>query len=128
MRIGPLPSWALGLANRLASDGYMPGIADQLIVNEYMPGQGIAPHVDCVPCFEDGIVSVSLGSPVEMEFLRRGEETRRVLLDPRSAVVLRGPARFDWAHTIRPRLSDRASPRSRRVSLTFRRVIVGPRA
>ncbi|WP_231289239.1 hypothetical protein [Rickettsia bellii] len=30
-------------------------IPDQVIINEYMPGQGIAPHTDCIPCFSDTI-------------------------------------------------------------------------
>ena len=35
---------------------------DQVTVNEYLPGQGIAPHVDTHSAFEDGIASLSLGS------------------------------------------------------------------
>ena len=35
-------------------------------VNEYLPGQGIAQHVDCVPCFGGTVASLSLLSPCTM--------------------------------------------------------------
>lgn len=34
---------------------------DQVIVNEYLPGQGISAHIDCVPCFDEHIWVISLG-------------------------------------------------------------------
>jgi alkylated DNA repair dioxygenase AlkB len=54
----------------LKGRGLMPRVADQGIVNEYEPGQGIAPHVDCVPCFADTIASLTLGSSCLMEFTK----------------------------------------------------------
>ena len=51
MYLGPLPAWSQILATRLVAEGHMPATPDQLIVNEYEPGQGIAAHVDCVSCF-----------------------------------------------------------------------------
>ena len=47
----PLPQWASDLARRLVDHGWFGRTPDQLIVNEYLPGQGISAHVDCVPCF-----------------------------------------------------------------------------
>src|SRR5262245_8764451 len=46
MHLGPLPGWLLPLCQELAESGRMPRFPDQVIVNEYEPGQGIAPHVD----------------------------------------------------------------------------------
>jgi len=66
--LGPLPSWAATVANRLQREGYVTQTPDQLIINEYEPGQGISSHIDCVPCFDDTIVSISLGSPCVMVF------------------------------------------------------------
>lgn len=43
---------------------------DQLIINEYQPGQGINPHIDNVKLFAEPIVSLSLGSECIMEFDR----------------------------------------------------------
>lgn len=70
--LGPLPAWAAALAARLHADGHAPATLDQLIVNEYQPGQGIAAHVDCVPCFADTVLSISLGSSCVMVMSRRG--------------------------------------------------------
>jgi alkylated DNA repair dioxygenase AlkB len=41
---------------------------DQLTVNDYMPGQGIPPHVDTHSPFEEVFVSLSLMSGVSMNF------------------------------------------------------------
>src|SRR5438552_18393239 len=49
MYLGTLPAWAAPLVDCLSADGHM-AVPDQLIVNEYEPGHGISPHVDCPPC------------------------------------------------------------------------------
>ena len=104
----------------------MPCVADQLIVTEYQPGEGIRPHVDA-PVFADVIVGVTLGSTCVMEFARAGHPTERVLLEPRSAVVLAGEVRQEWQHAIPARTGDEweglTLPRARRVSLTFRKML-----
>src|SRR5262245_24849865 len=64
----PVPAWAAVLADRLHVEGYTDRVADQMIVNEYQPGQGISAHVDCVPCFGPAVAAVSLGSGCAMEF------------------------------------------------------------
>jgi alkylated DNA repair dioxygenase AlkB len=127
--LGPLPQWASDLAGRLAGHSWFERAPDQLIVNEYLPGQGISAHVDCVPCFGDVIVSISLLSTCEMVFKERGTDERRAaVLEPRSALLISGPVRFDWTHQIPARKSDpvfgQRLPRSRRLSLTFRTVEV----
>src|SRR5437868_3764199 len=38
----PIPEWGKQLALRLFSDGITPWPFDQMLVNEYLPGQGIA--------------------------------------------------------------------------------------
>jgi alkylated DNA repair dioxygenase AlkB len=129
MRLGPLPDWALRLAARLVQRGLLPEMPDQLIVNEYQPGQGIANHIDCVPCFTDTIASLSLGSSCVMNFKNAAtKESVPVLLDPRSVVVMNGEARYAWTHGIAARKTDeyqgRTIQRRRRVSLTFRTVIL----
>ena len=60
MHIGELPEWLERLSQKLYKDNYMPEVADQVIVNEYLPGQGISAHIDCEPCFKDTIISLSL--------------------------------------------------------------------
>lgn len=131
MYLGPLPDWARALAVRLHRDGFVDRVPDQLIINEYVPGQGISSHVDCVPCFGDTILSLSLGSPCIMLFTRlRATEKVEVLLEPGSLTVMQGDARYTWKHSIPPRKTDayrgRTITRGRRVSLTLRNIIVEP--
>ena len=130
MRIGELPEWLHRLSEKLYEDGHMPEVADQVIVNEYLPGQGISSHIDCEPCFKDTIVSLSLGSGCVMNFINKFDKTKKipVWLAPRSLVVLSGKARYEWLHGIAARKSDewdgKTHKRQRRVSLTFRKVII----
>lgn len=118
--LGALPEWIAPVAQKLT---FKP---DQAIVNEYLPGQGISAHVDCVPCFSDAIASLSLGSGAVMQFTN-GNEKQELYLKPRSLIILSGEARYKWTHAIPARKSDVVDgfkiERNRRVSLTFRNVI-----
>ncbi len=130
--LGALPDWAGCIAARLRRDGYAAAIPDQLIVNEYEPGQGIAAHVDCVPCFGDTIASLSLGSGCEMVFSSLyTDEQHAVYLHPGDLLVMQRDARYSWRHEILARKSDevdgRRITRKRRVSLTYRTVIANRR-
>lgn len=123
--LGPLPPWAALLARRLAADHHMPEVPDMLIVNEYVPGQGISAHVDCVQCFSGTICSLSLGSQCVMSFSERGQgRIESLLLPPGSLLVLSGDARYRWTHAIPARKSDGKTQRTRRISLTFRTVTI----
>jgi alkylated DNA repair dioxygenase AlkB len=128
-RVGEVPSWASELASRLVQDGLMPYLADQLIASEYQPGQGIQPHVDA-PVFADVIAGISLGSTCVMEFTHAGQRNEQILLEPGSALVLSDQARDRWQHSIPARADDfwmdRTFQRSRRVSLTFRKMLQPP--
>lgn len=125
--LGPLPAHLAVVAGRLAAEGWTEQPYDQVIVNEYEPGQGIAAHIDCLPCFGPSVASVALTGSCEMVFDRPGTERQvPVHLGPGTLLVLRGPAREDWRHAIPARRSDavggRRVARTRRVSLTFRTV------
>jgi len=130
MRVGELPEWLKSLNKKLHQDKYMPEVADQVIVNEYLPGQGISAHIDCEPCFNDTIVSLSLGSSCVMDFTNKLDRAQKipVRLAPRSLVVLKDEARYGWLHSIAARKWDEWEgnkyDRQRRVSLTFRKVII----
>jgi alkylated DNA repair dioxygenase AlkB len=126
--IGPLPDWILPIAQKLTDDKKFSTLPEQVIVNEYLPGQGISAHIDCVPCFGNVIASLSLGSPCIMKFENiRLKENRDLFLAQRSLTVFRGEARHQWTHAIPERKSDTVNgikiPRSRRISLTFRTMI-----
>lgn len=125
--LGPLPSWLRHLGKRLVDAGHFDRLPDQVIANEYLPGQGISAHVDCVPCFGDAIISISLLSPCEMVFREvGGAGLAAQILEPCSLLMLKGPARYNWTHEIPARRNDVIDGvkvlRARRVSLTFRTV------
>jgi alkylated DNA repair dioxygenase AlkB len=131
MCLGPLPLWVVPLVERLIHDGWAPLPPDQLIVNEYLPGKGIASHVDCIPCFGEPILGISLGSPCVMLFRHsRSGVQIPMLVERRSLYVMEGEARYEWEHGIKARKVDVCSghrfQRGRRISLTFRTVIQQP--
>ena len=133
-RIGPLPEWLARLSNmvREAASTEAKQLLDpdrpfeQAIINEYLPGQGIAPHIDR-DCFGPLVATVSLCSAVNMDFSfdSTGDKHVQPLL-PRSLVLLYGDARSKWRHGIAKRRSDtwngQRTKRDRRVSITFRTV------
>ena len=126
MRLGPLPEWASRLARRLVATKLLNEMPDQLIVNEYIKTQGIHKHIDRVPSFADGIVMISLLESWEMVF-RNPRDKRKVcqLLERRSAAVMKGDSRYLWTHEIPRRKFERGNlRRERRISLTFRKVLV----
>lgn len=129
MYLGALPNWLETLAVRMAAEEVFPKQPDQCIVNEYEPGQGISPHIDCEPCFGDVIASLSLLSSCVMGFthIETGAQ-QQVVLPPRSLLVMRGEARYLWKHGIPARQTDKIDgkthKRGRRLSITCRSVVV----
>ena len=119
----PLPAWIEKISRRIVNAGLFSAMPSQALVNEYMPGQGISAHKDYEPF--DEVASLSLASGCLMEFAKRGQN-KSIWLEPRSLIVLTGPARHEWTHAIRPRLSDVVHgakiPRERRLSLTLRTI------
>lgn len=125
--IGPLPSWVMPLATRLKKGGIFENLPDQLIVNEYKPGQGIAPHADR-DCFGPVVAAVSLGSDCMMQiYPAEKKDARNIIVLRRSLMVYRGKGRTLYRHGIQPRKSDKQNGtkicRGRRVSLTFRTIL-----
>lgn len=120
----PVPEWGRILADRMLADGVTDRPFDQMLVNEYAPGQGISPHRDYAP-FGRTVVSLSLLSPCVMDFRHVATGRKEsLLLEPRSLLVLSDEARYDWEHGIAPRKRDVWQgvrwDRGRRVSVTFR--------
>jgi len=116
-KLGPLPDWLSGLTDKLVAEGIFERPPTQVIINEYLPGQGINAHTDHKKLFGDVVCSLSLLSEVPMVFAR-GDESIEIPLLRRSLVVLSGDARYEWTHCIEARKRGR----SRRISITFRNV------
>jgi len=121
--LGPLPECFSPVIEKLSMTPEFGKTAEQIIVNEYEAGQGIASHIDR-NTFGDVVASVSLGSEWPMEFSSRNGQTIEVFMPIGMLLLMTGPSRFEWTHQIRPRKSDLRQgsriPRTRRVSLTFR--------
>ena len=88
---------------------------NQVIINEYLPGQGIAPHID-LGVFGSMIASLSLGSSCVMEFTK-GSSTIPLFLPPCSLLTMQDESRYYWKHSIPARKSN---VKQKRVSITFR--------
>jgi alkylated DNA repair dioxygenase AlkB len=129
MKLGELPNWMQEFVSKLKNDKLISSFPDQAIINEYYPGQGISQHVDCVTCFSETIISLTLNSSCIMEFINIESRERKILfLEPCALVVMNGEVRYEWQHRIPARKKDlykgEEIPRGRRVSLTFRNVIL----
>ena len=111
----PFPDWLLPVRGRAAALAGLPEEAfEHALVIEYAPGAGIGWHRDR-PVFGD-VVGISLLAAARLRLRRRiGEKWERAALiaEPRSAYLLRGPAREEWQHSI-PAMEEL------RYSITFR--------
>ena len=127
MHIGVLPDWLATLAKKLYDEtGLFDRMPEQVIVNEYLPGQGIAMHIDH-PGFGPTVCTISLLDDWEMDFSENWRDKSPTLLQRGSCVLLTSSARNDWQHGIAPRKTELRDSgrrdRKRRLSLTFRTVI-----
>lgn len=119
-KVQPVPPWAAELFKQCRVALPIPETSLdnlQVIVNEYLPGQGISKHVDNPRQFGEWVLTVSLGSPATMIF-SKGEAEVPILLSRCSAYLMTGEARYKWKHAIPSRKGDRTGTR---VSVTFRR-------
>lgn len=131
--LGEIPTWMKFLSDRLLQQRIIDFVPDQAIINEYINDQGIAAHIDCEPCFGDTIISISLGGQCVMNFQKGLNSTELdkipLLITPHSLIVMTGESRYNWYHGIVGRKSDKFNgqifKRQRRVSITFRKVILG---
>ena len=127
MHIGALPDWLANLAQKLYNEtGLFDRVPEQVIVNEYLPGQGIAMHIDH-PGFGPTVCTISLLDDWEMDFSENWRDKAPALLQKGSCVLLTEEARSMWQHGIAPRKSEVMDTgrrnRKRRLSLTFRTVL-----
>lgn len=124
--LAPVPEWLSWLVARVRADGWLEAPVVNVVINEYLPGQGIGPHRDH-PGFGPHVAAISLGGATVLDLASSKEAAaRKVSLDvqPRSLWVLGGEARSHWLHSIAPRHTDVVGgakrPRERRVSITLR--------
>jgi alkylated DNA repair dioxygenase AlkB len=113
--VEPIPDFLVPLRDKAAVfAGREPENFPHVLVTEYSPGTPIGWHRD--RSVFDEVVGVSLVSTCIFRFRRRTEtafERHSLILNPRSAYLLSGPARTEWEHSI-PEVTDL------RYSITFR--------
>ena len=86
MHIGVLPDWLAALALRLYDEtGLFDKVPEQVIVNEYLPGQGIAMHTDHRG-FGPTVCTISLLDDWEMDFAENWRDKTPALLQRGSCV------------------------------------------
>ena len=114
-KLGPFPPWLSSLCQKLKLQ--LTFDAEQVIINEYTPGQQITPHIDAPHLFGPVVASLSLCSKADMIFSnqKNGGTKIPVPLDPGSLVILTGDSRSRWLHSIAP-------VKEYRLSVTFRTV------
>ena len=114
-RAEPIPDWLEPVRARAAAiAGLAPAALEHALLIEYGEGAGLGWHRDR-PVFGD-VVGISLLARAPLRFRRRqGAKWERFTLipEPRSAYLLRGPARSEWEHSIPP-------VEALRYSITFR--------
>ena len=125
--LGPIPFTLdyLRLCMPLKEDGSQYKF-DQVIINQYEPGQGIGAHIDCMPCFSDTIATISLYedsydeqywmySHGALTFTRKGQR-EDIKLPQGSLLIMTSEARTKWKHSYKNTSSIV------RTSITFRKV------
>lgn len=95
---------------------------NQLIVNNYDPGQGISAHIDTKEY--GGIIGCyTIGGGTIMRFSKDKEEYD-LYVEPRSLYIMSDESRYKWKHEMISRKSDVVDgekiKRDRRISITFR--------
>nr|CAD7578426.1 unnamed protein product [Timema californicum] len=109
-----IPDWLLTYTRRIETLGLFEGKSpNHVLINEYLPGQGILPHLDG-SLFYPTVSTVSCGSHTVLEFHRpphsdvvptqsdvsSGHNLPSLLVEPRSLLVLQDDLYHKYRHSI----------------------------
>jgi alkylated DNA repair protein alkB family protein 8 len=124
----PMPPLISRLSETLVEQKIVSILPDQVIINEYAPGEGLRPHKDR-NYFENQICGINLGSGCIMRYIKiSGKDVVDVEMPRRSVYVMQDDARYKWHHSVPPRKKDtvdgNVKHRERRLSITYRKVIL----
>lgn len=100
---------------------------NQVIVNNYDPGQGISAHTD-VKDYGEVIGCYTIGSGATMRFTKGEDIMYDLYVKAKSLYIMSGDSRYKWKHEMCGKKTDiineKRVKRDRRVSITFRYVDV----
>lgn len=160
-----LPPWLLPRVRKTGAFSQPDSPINQVAANNYTGTNGISPHVEDPECFGPNLATLSLISPTQMALTRapmepvardqdrvkgadagdkhparrgNGEDDGdwiKILLEPRSLMVMRGESRYAFKHGIRRsrlvELRDGSTVKRdscyRRISFTFRELLASRR-
>lgn len=95
---------------------------DQLIINEYLPNQGISAHIDS-SSFKDGILCITIilsennqFDPIPIKF-QKDNESFELFPNNGSLYIMSGECRWKWKHSLMNKSQNT------RYSFTFRRTV-----
>ncbi|CAN8064982.1 unnamed protein product [Agarophyton chilense] len=136
----PLPTFLQPLTQQLAQSNIFSAPPNHVLINRYLPGQGIHPHKDG-PAYKPLAAIISLQSAIVMDFYKAaengqiGQHAASMLLRPRSLLLISGHVYEQMYHAIAERHVDNIDhsvlnaahdelntsiPRAERTSLTVR--------
>ncbi len=123
-----IPEFLNILIDKMINDRIITDRPDQIIINEYKPGEGLKPHTDRKLYFKELIIGLSLNSGATMVFSKQStHEVKKIYIPPRSLYIMKDEARYKYKHGIIGRKNDEVQgikiPRDTRISITFRYVI-----
>jgi alkylated DNA repair dioxygenase AlkB len=128
--IGNLPVWFEQIINKIKNINNINDDPEQIIINRYLPGEGIGPHIDSQTAFKNKIYSISLGSGTTIKFKNK-DITHNIYLPRRAFLLMENDARYKYTHEIEKKHTDKVKvngiekkrKRKTRYSITFRNVI-----
>ncbi len=118
-----IPEWLSKQCKNTASLGvFQEKDPNHILINEYLPNQGIMPHVDG-PMYYPTVSTISLGSHTLLDFYRpitdtteQAEESTRylfsVLVEPKSLLILQDEMYNVYLHGIRELSEDLINDKS----------------
>jgi alkylated DNA repair dioxygenase AlkB len=101
----PIPEWIEVFVDRMIENKYISIRPDQVIINRYMPGEGMGAHIDRVNLFKEKIFSIGLGGSCKMIFKKplyvySSEDEYVYQLVPKTLLIMEGDARYKYTHEI----------------------------
>ena len=124
--IGQLPEWLDKYIFKIFKKGYINQYPNQVTINRYLPGEGIASHIDVPRIFAEKLYSISIGSGCSM-FFEAEKDYHMYYLPRKTFMLMEGDARYKYKHGIRRNhidiVDEKEITRGIRYSITFRNVI-----
>jgi len=115
--------------SKILNDKYISEKPDKIIINRYLPGEGMSEHIDKPNIFKNKIYSLSLGSGCTMIFENKdNNEIKNIYIPPKTLLIMEDDARYKYTHSIESIkydiINNNEIKRKTRYSITFRNMIL----